>query len=450
MQMNSPSNINIAELRTKKLNRNAIGSIAVKLSTMLVEFIKVSILLSYLSVEKYGIWLTIVSIVLWSHHFDLGLGTGLKYKLTEAIAQNDITRGKHLVSTAYVSISIIMGAALLLLLPIIVSTNWSDMLNAPVDLNTEIMYCIISILVVFICQFVLELITIVLKSYQRTAISEVFKPISNAISLVVVIILGFFSHDSLFMASLAMTVPYLVVLLIANIWYFTKQYRDIRPSREFAKIEYVKDIYSLGLKFFVNQFSALVVFSTANFLLSHTINPSEVSTYSTANTYYNLVVIFFTAIIVASSTPITDAFVRGDITWVKGCMNKLFKIALLAIVLELIMFAISDFTFSIWVGNKISVPSSLAIAFVMYNILALFSQQYNLFLASVGKMNLNVIISCCKIVLFIPVAVIMVKRFGAIGLVATTIIINTIPNLVFGYIQTKMIISGTARGIWNK
>lgn len=448
--MSNQVHTNISTIRTKQLNRNAIGSITVKLSTMLIEIVKVSILLSYLSVEKYGVWLTIVSVVLWSHHFDLGLGTGLKYKLTEAIARGDIARGKHLVSTAYISIMFIMVAAFLVLLPIVVMIDWGALLNTSAVPNSELKLCIISVLAVFVCQFVLELITVVLKSYQRTAISEVFKPISNAISLLVVIILGFFSHDSLIFASLAMTVPYLIVLLIANIWFFSKKYTEICPSIRWANLAYVKDIYSLGLKFFVNQFSSLIVFSTANFLLSSTINPTEVSVYSTANTYYNIVVIFFTAIIVASSTPITDAYVRGDIMWVKNCMNKLSKIASIAVILELMLFVLSDFAFSIWVGDKITVPNSLAIAFVLYNVLALFSQQFNLFVASVGKMNLNVIISCFKIVLFIPIAIFLVRIFGTIGLVAATILINTIPNLVFGGIQAKRIITGTATGIWNK
>ena len=65
-------------------------------------------------------------------------------------------------------------------------------------------------------------------------------------------------------------------------------------------------------------------------------------------------------------------------------------------------------------------------------------------------MNLNVIISCFKIVLFIPIAIFLVRIFGTIGLVAATILINTIPNLVFGGIQAKRIITGTATGIWNK
>ena len=437
-------------IRTKKLNKNAIGSIAIKLSTMLIEIVKVSILLSYLSVEKYGVWLTIVSIVLWSHHFDLGLGTGLKYKLTESIANNDTVRSKHLVSTAYVSLSIIMGITFIILCPIMNSLDWCDILNTYAISGRELSITICCILGIFVCQFVLELISIVLKSYQRTAISEIFKPIGNVISLCVVLLISLISHDSLLYASIAMTAPYVIMLLIANIYYFSKTYKDISPSISYAKKTYLRDIYSLGVKFFINQFTAVIVFSTANFLLSSIINPSEVSIYSTANTYYNLVVIFFTAIIVAASTPITDAYVKRDIEWVKGCMSKLHKIAAMGVILEILMFAISGIAFRIWVGDKISVPTDLAIMFVIYNIIALYSQQYSLFVASVGKMNLNVIISCCKMVIFIPVAVFMIKTLGSIGLLITIIFINTIPNLVFGRIQTRKIIQGTAKGIWNK
>lgn len=439
----------ISQLRTKKLNRNTIGSLAVKCSTMLIEVIKVSILLSYLSVEKYGVWLTIVSIVLWSHHFDLGLGTGLKFKLTEAIANGNLKRSKHLVSTAYISIIVIMGGVFLILLPVIYSTNWCEIFNTEIS-NREIQTSILCILISFIGQFIFELVTIVLKAYQRTAISEAFKPIGNAISLCVVIVLGWFSHDSLILASISMTAPYVIVLIIANIYYFTRTYRNICPNISYARTGYLKDIYSLGFKFFINQLSAAVVFTTANVLLSNIINPTEVSIYNTANTYYNIVVIFFTAIIVAASTPITDAYVRQDYNWIKNRMAKLRMIAMLGIAAEIILFFISDFTFHIWVGDRVIVPTSLAIIFVGYNILALFSQQYNLFLASVGKMNLTVIISCIKIVVFIPIAVVMIRAYGGIGLISSIIAINTIPNLVFGYIQTNKIISGTATGIWNK
>lgn len=448
--MEQGANYSVSAIRTKRLNRNTIGAIAVKFSTMLIEIIKVSVLLSYLSVEKYGVWLTIVSIVLWSHHFDLGLGTGLKFKLTESIANNDIKRSKHLVSTAYLSIIVIMGIALLILGPIIFSVDWCELLNANGVSNLEIEISVLCILISFVCQFVFELITIVLKAYQRTAISEAFKPISNAISLCVVIVLGFFSHDSLILASISMTLPYVICLLAANIYYFTTTYKEISPNRSFAKAIYLKDIYSLGFKFFVNQLSAVIVFATANILLSNIINPSEVSIYNTANTYYNIIVIFFTAIIVAASTPITDAFVREDYAWVKNCMHKLSVIALLGVFGEILLLLVSGFAFHIWVGDKIIVPTSLAIIFVIYNILALFSQQYNLFLASVGKMNLTVVISCVKMVLFIPIAIVMVKTFGSIGLVGSIIAINTLPNLIFGKLQTHKILAGTASGIWNK
>jgi hypothetical protein len=60
------------------------------------------------------------------------------------------------------------------------------------------------------------------------------------------------------------------------------------------------------------------------------------------------------------------------------------------------------------------------------------------------------IISIVKIITFIPTAIISIKWLGAKGLVLATIVINTLPNLIFGRIQYKKLISGTATGIWNR
>lgn len=442
----------IQQIRSKKLNQNAIGILAIKLGTMLIEVIKVPIMLSYLNVEKYGIWLTLVSIVLWTHHFDFGLGAGLKYKLTEAIAHGEDNKAKHLVSTAYISMSLIMGIAFILLTPIIFALDWLDILNvSDVTIsNNELIYTVLGIFAVFVCQFVMSLICIVLQAHQRTALAEMFKPIGSALSLCIVLIIGLFSHNSLIFASLVMVVPYVLILLILNVYYFTGKYKSISPSIKWVKKEYLKDIYSLGLKFFINQLSALIVFATANLILSSQINPTEVSIYSTARTYYGIILIFITAILVSTSTPITDAYVRRDYEWIKRLMARLNKIAFIAIILEVVIFFASDFVFEIWTGNKINVPSTLAISFVLYNIIAFYTQQYSNFLISVGKMNLNVIISCCKIVFFIPGAIHLVNIYGSIGLVIATILINTLPNLIFGGIQYKKIISNRATRIWNK
>lgn len=438
------------EGRTQKLKRNVSWSTIIKVGQMLIELVKVPILLSYLNPEKYGVWLTIVSILLWTQQFDLGLGSGLRYKLTESIAQDDVRRGRSLVSTTYISMGVIMFAVFLIASPIFSFLNWNSILNTQTIENNELIITIISIFLVFVVQFVLGLLSVVLKADQRAAISDIFKPIGSIISLVVVLLLGVFSSNSLFFASLAMSVPFVLVLLIANVYYYFKDYKCFRPSFKFFDKHLLRDIYSLGLKYFLGQVAALIVFSSSNILLSNLISPQEVTVYNIARTYFSLMVIFYTMILIPFAAATTEAFVRKDYGWIKRSMKKLNLVATLLAVAMLFMLLISKYAIHFWVGDAVIVPISLGIALTIYYIISVFVSPYANFLGAVGKLNIQVCIAIFKIVVFIPAAIFLIKLWGAIGLVVAIIVINTLVNLIFGLVQYKKIINKTAKGIWNR
>lgn len=286
--------LNSGSERSRNVKKNALGSLFIKVFSMAIDFAKVPILLSYLDTEKYGLYVTIVSIVYWTHNFDFGLGTGLRYKLTSAISNSNYEYGKRLVSTAYFSMSGIMTILLMVLLPIIAILDWNGLLNTALITNQELILCVTLVLVVFVVQFILELITYVLQAYQRAAFSSIFKPIANLATLIVILLLRIFSHNSLFYACLAMTLPIVIVLLISNIFLFKHRCKNVSPTITKYDKACLKDIYSLGLKFFVSQFANLIIFQSAAFLISHYVNPSETAAYNTTNTYFGAIVIFNT------------------------------------------------------------------------------------------------------------------------------------------------------------
>ena len=54
----------------------------------------VRLTLDYLGKTEYGVWLTLSSILTWFNYLDFGLGNGLRNKLAEALAKNDIKSAK--------------------------------------------------------------------------------------------------------------------------------------------------------------------------------------------------------------------------------------------------------------------------------------------------------------------------------------------------------------------
>lgn len=436
--------------RSIKLKKNIGISFIIKGVSILLGLIKVPILLSYLDPEKYGVWLTIASIIMWVQHFDLGLGHGLRNKFAESLAKNDTPKAIGLVSTAYFSMAGLMLVLLLILLPIVTLLDWNEILNVSSISGDELRKTVIIVLVMFVMRFVFQLISVILKADQRPAISDMFLPIASIISLFLIFIVKVFVDDSLFWASTIMAVPPVLVLMIGNIYFFKKDYKTFTPSIRQYKSAYLKDIYSLGLKFFVAQVLSLIMFSSSNLILTKIVNPQEVTIYNIARTYFNLPLTFFMIILTPYWSAITEAYVKNEFEWIKNNMNKLRKIALLFTLGLLLMLIFSKLAFKFWVGDKVLIPSYLSIAFTAYNIIVLFLSPYNFFLNGVGKLDLGLRVAVFKIIAFLPLAILLVNFYGAIGLVVTLVIVNSLPNLIFNTLQYKKIINRTAKGIWNK
>ena len=436
--------------RSKNIKQNALGAIAIKIIAMGIQLIQVPIVLSYLEPTLYGVYLTITSIVVWTHNFDFGLGSGLRYKLTEALAQNDLIRGRVLVSTAYISLSIIMLVVGLCLIPIVPIFNWSEILNCKGLSNGYLSLCIIIVLATLLTQFVLELVTIVLQANQRAAISTIFKPLSNVIAVLGVLFLKTTETQSLLGACIVLTMPLVLVLFLTNIILFSKRYRMIAPNIKFYRKEAVKDIYSLGLKFFVSSLSGIVVYNSTSIIISHYIAPSEVTTYSIAYTYFSLFIVFHGVFLTPIWAAITDSWVKKDYTWLKTCMRKVSWLTTAFSLLILMGLCLSEFAFRIWVGNRVTIPFTLSAWLSIYFIMNLWSATYNCFVVGVGKAQLTMYLSLFKIVAFIPILIGSITYFGIIGVVLVTIAVNTVPNVLLGYIQYHMLINKQAKGIWNK
>ncbi len=436
--------------RSQMVVKNAAGSFIIKAGSMIIDFIKVPIYLTFLDSAHYGVYLTIASIVAWTHQFDFGLGTGLRYKLTQAISLGNEERGKQLVSTAYISMSAIMLLLLLIGIPIFLCLDWSSILNCDfIDAKTLVL-CVVMVLAVFVVQFVLELISVVLQADQKAAVSTVFKPLANLLSVVAILALIPFHHNSLILACLALTIPIVVVLFIANVYFFHKRYHRIAPSFKDFRRDCIKDIYSLGLKYFTSQLSSLIVFSTASFLLSHYVAPTEATVYNTAWAYFGIIVAFNAMVLQPLVSAVTDAYVKKEMVWVKNIFKKIRLYSTGLSVIELLLLVISPFIFKIWLGERLTIPLDLSIAMTIYFIFNVWVTPYSNFVGGVGKMNISVILSIAKLVVFFPIAIAMIKLWGSVGLIVTILTVNTLPNLFIGALQYSKIINNKAKGIWNK
>lgn len=437
------------EERSVKAKKNILASFFLKGIDSLVYLLLVPVTLGYLNPYEYGIWLTLNSILMWINSFDIGLGNGLRNKLAEAVAQNDRKLGRIYVSTTFFMLVGIMFILILvgsLFGPII---DWYSILNTTQENIPHLEEIVYIAFVIFCLNFIFKFIGNVYLAMQFPAINNLMVVSGHTLSLIIIYLLTLTIPGSLFWVAISYSASPLIIYLIAYPITFNKIYPYFKPSIRFFKIEYIKGLFNLSIQFFFLQLSGILLFAFSNLLISHIFGPEQVTPYNISYRLFSIVPMVVNLILAPMWSATTDAYIKGDIIWVKRTMSNVKRILIIATSVLAVMVIISKFAYNIWIGSAIDIPISLSIMMSVYIGIIIWSLAYSSFLNGFGKLRLQTINTITAAILFIPVAYILGHYLGIVGLVAAMCIIN-IPGLILNCIQFNKIINGNSSGIWNK
>ncbi|RCK76496.1 MAG: O-antigen flippase Wzx [Ignavibacteriae bacterium] len=433
------------------IKRNILISFILKGISVVISFIMVPITLNYLNVERYGIWLTLNSIISWFYILDIGLGNGLRNKFAEAVARGEKELAKKYVSTAYTILLIIIIFFYVFFLFINPHIDWTKILNTNKSMDTELINLVLIVVTFFCIQFILKLIGTIYIADQKPALSDSLNVISNAISLIIIFILTKTTEGNLIYVGAVFTISPVIIYLLASIISFSTIYKSYRPSIYYIDFSKVKDIGLLGIKFFIIQISGIVIYSTSNIIITQVLGPAEVTPYNIAYKYFNTVMMFFMIIMTPFWSGFTDAYSKNDFEWIKSTMKKLNKFSLGVIIIVIVMILLSDTIYKIWIGSQVKVPFLLTLFMGFYIMIISWGAPFVHFINGVGKIKLQLYFSVFQAVVFLILAVYFSKYlgYGSIGVI-TAMCIPMLPSIFLWPIQYKMIIENNKSGIWNK
>lgn len=425
-------------------------SFAIKIVSVLLNFLYVPLLLNvFKSKEEYGIWLTVSSIALWFSVFDIGLGNGLRNKLTEAIAINDMKLCKKLISTTYITSFFIFSFIGIFFLLINRYVNWNKILNSTLDLNYLIGFTNV-VFSIFFLRFIFQLIGVVYISFQKPAVNNLIITIGNTIGLVVLLLFkNYIELDLISCAYIIMGTP-LIFMILVTVYAFSDKFASISPEiKSFDKI-HLKGLMGLGVNFFIMQFSAILLFSTGNFLVSHFFSPQEVIIYNTAFTFFQLPIIAYAIVMGPVWSAVTDAIVKNEMDWLRQGLQKLNILSCIFVTGIVFLLVISDNIYKLWVGNKIEIPFIISFSMALYAIISVVLSPYTSFINGSGRIYISVLLSIFSIIVFIPLAYFFSKILNSPAAIMFSICLVNGASLLIQPKQVYKIIDRSANGVWNK
>jgi O-antigen/teichoic acid export membrane protein len=284
---------------------------------------------------------------------------------------------------------------------------------------------------------------------QEPAKASFFDFLGSLFSLLIIFILTKTTAGNLVLLGTVFSLTPVLVLIASSLWFYNHAYKKYAPSIKFVKFRYARNLMSLGIKFFIIQIAALVLFNTNNIIVTQLFGPAEVTTFNVSFKLFSIITMVFSIIASPLWSAFTDAYAKNEFEWIKSTLSKMRKVWGLLIISTIILLSFSPWIYKVWVGDKVTVPFALSAAMTSYVIVYIWQTIHVFFLNGIGKIRLQLYLVIFSGLINIPLAIILGKKLGLVGITLTSTLLFTFMGIVFS-IQTKRILNKTAVNIWNK
>lgn len=399
--------------RSASILRNVSFSLVFKFANIAISFFMVPITLGYLDKVRYGLWVVLSGLLSWFLIFDIGIGNGLRNKLTELKAKGQMGKAKYYTSTAYFIFSLLAIVSIITVFVLNQLINWSDLLKAPPEMESELTTVVFVVFTIMAFIFVLNLLNTILIADLKVYLSDGIKLIAHGCSFIGVILLNIFTTPSLLNYAITYTGVNLLVLLIATIYFFSNKYKQYKPSPKYIDLAMKNELLSVGIKFFFIQIMGIMLHQITNIILSNLVGPKSVTVYSINLKYYQFAMLF-TMIAQPLWTGFADAYHRNNYDWIKLTFKRLKRMIIASTVFMVFMVAFQNKVFELWLSSQIEVDYSLSILCILYLIMQNYMGIYGYFINATGKLKIQMILLSITLPLLVLTITVFVKNIHEI------------------------------------
>ena len=261
-------------------------------------FMTIPLLIEYLTLEEYGVWLTVSSVTNWLLIFDLGIGLSLKNLVTKSVSDNNILLLNKYITTSYILLITLMSCILVIIY--VVNSyiyDLNQLYNFPTSLYKIASICnkiLISSIIVLIVQ---KNIIFILQGLQKVGIAESINAVSFIIILLMIGLLRYYNHEVLSNRLIYIALIYALIPILTYLGFtiilFNTTIKELKPKWNYFNLNLKKDILNVGAKFFIIQLSGIVMYSSDNLIISHLFGNSMVAIYFIPFRYFSLISITF-------------------------------------------------------------------------------------------------------------------------------------------------------------
>ncbi len=428
--------------RHRRIALTALASAASKAITITTSFITVPLTLNYLGTERYGLWMTISSVIAMMVFADFGIGNGLMNAIAEAHGKDDKDAIKTHVTNAMVILGIIAGVILVAFFAVYSFVQWGTFFNVKTPLAIrESGPALAVFMVCFAVGVPAGIVQRVQMGLQQGFASSLWQAGGSILGLLLTLLVIYLKGGLPWLV-LALGGAPVIMLFLNGLVFFVLQRREFAPDLLQISKPGMKRILHGGMLFFVLQIGVSVAYASDNIIIAKMLGPNSVAQYSVVSKLFEGVLMVIGLAFASLWPAYGEAKARGDRLWIKKTLARsMLTTLLLLVTAAMLLITCYKPLLQLWVGAKHVFPFALVAWYAIWMVLKGLGGTYSMFLNGMTVLRLQLIIATLFTLISITTKVWFVLFFGLDGILIALILSYIITTVIPYSILTNKLLS---------
>ena len=390
-------------------------------------FITVPLVIGYLGSERYGMWITMSSLVAALGPLDLGIGLGLLMAVSDANGRDDRAAARRAISTAAAMLMLIAAVSAVVFALAYPTIPWARVFNvvSPAAVS-EAGPASAALFAAFALGLPLGIVGQVQLAYQSGYISSAWAIVGNLGSLVALLLVIYLS-DSMPALVVALTGGGLVAAVL-NGWFLVRRQRPwLMPRRRDVDLSTGRSLLRTGALFLVLQVAGLAAFGLDNLVIAQILGPRMVQEYAVPARLFMLAPTLLAFALAPLWPAYRESLARGDGAWVRRAARR--SIALAAVInfpSSLILVVVAPWLLQVWVGSAVHPTPLLLVGLGAWAILNTVNGPFAMLLNGANVVGFQAGCAVAMAIANVTISILLVQRIGVSGAVWGSVIAQVI------------------------
>jgi len=393
--------------------------------------ITVPLTLKYLGNERFGLWMTISSVLAMASFADFGVGNGVLNTVAKAFGKDDMEGVRKAVSSGFAVLNTIAALLLLSFFSIYRFVNWADFFRVySPQARAEAGPALAVFAACFALNISMDVVQRVQLGLQQGYRYGLWQLCGSTVGFIGVLG-GIWLHVGLPVLVVALAGAPIFATALNAIHFFGFARPDLRPARKLISQDAISQITRLGGLFFVLQVVSAISFSADNFIIARILGAVNVPEYSIPQRMFSIINLMASMLLSPLWPAYGEAIARGHMAWVRKTLIRSLLIVLTVggSIAGILLIMAPRFIYW-WVGNRIHPPFMLLLGLAIWITMDCCAGAIVTFFNGASAIKLQVITAvvggpCC-----LALKIVFVHRFGIMGIPWSTIIVCCLTSVV--------------------